>query len=447
LAGAESVEGLTHSGPRRAAAWLALLTAAAAIAAVAALVLGHAVTLLAAIMAFALGGGALWFAAAHRGPARRLAVLAGVVAVGAGVVAIVAGGALGEIAVLVAVVMLFRVASKSAVDRRYPPVSAERPSIALASSRSDGRAVLLMNPKSGGGKVERFKLEERARAIGIEPMVLQPGDDLVALAKAAARTAAVIGMAGGDGSQALVAQIATEQGIPFVCIPAGTRNHFALDLGIDRDDVAAGLEAYGSSLERQVDLAFVNDRIFVNNVSLGLYAEIVQSDGYRDAKRDTVSRMLPDLLGPNATPFDLRYRAPSGELRTTAQLILVSNNPYELDHIAGMGARPHLDTGLLGIAAVTIAGPSDAAALISLDTVGQIRRFHGWLEWSADSFEVSSSSPVAAGIDGEAVVLEPPLVFRIAPRSLCVRLPPGAATHQGGRGSLRELWNVATSRH
>ena len=111
------MEGLTHSGPRRAAAWLALLTAAAAIAAVAALVLGHAVTLLAAIMAFALGGGALWFAAAHRGPARRLAVLAGVVAVGAGVVAIVAGGALGEIAVLVAVVMLFRVTSKSAVDR------------------------------------------------------------------------------------------------------------------------------------------------------------------------------------------------------------------------------------------------------------------------------------------------------------------------------------------
>ena len=118
------------------------------------------------------------------------------------------------------------------------------------------RGVLLMNPWSGGGKVERFALEDEARRRGVTPIVLRRGDDLRTLAEHAAEQGAdVIGMAGGDGSQALVADVARRHDLPFVCVPAGTRNHFALDLGLDRDDVAAALDAYGTAVERRIDLA------------------------------------------------------------------------------------------------------------------------------------------------------------------------------------------------
>src|SRR5947207_1423748 len=119
--------------------------------------------------------------------------------------------------------------------------------------------------------------------------------------------------------------------------------------------------------------------------------------------------MLPELLGPRATPFDLRFRDENGERRDSAQLILVSNNPYVLDRLAGVGSRPRLDTGLLGIVAVEISGATQAARFISLETLGQVRRFQGWREWSARRFEVASSGPVAAGVDGEAMMLAPPL--------------------------------------
>src|SRR5262249_36978633 len=138
--------------------------------------------------------------------------------------------------------------------------------------------VLIMNLKSGGGKAERFHLEDECRARGIEPIVLRQGDDLRQLAEdAISRGADVIGMAGGDGSQAVVATAAARPGVPLVVIPAGTRNHFALDLGLDRDDVVGALDAFADGVERRIDLAEVNGRVFVNNASLGLYAKIVQS--------------------------------------------------------------------------------------------------------------------------------------------------------------------------
>ena len=174
--------------------------------------------------------------------------------------------------------------------------------------------VLLMNPKSGGGKAEKFELERECRERGIEPIVLGPGDDLLELAEdAVARGADVIGMAGGDGSQALVGTVASAHGIPHVVVPAGTRNHFALDLGIDRDDVVGALDAYADGVERTIDLAEVNGRVFVNNATLGLYAKIVQSPEYRDAKVQTALEMLPELIGPDAEPLDLRFTGPDGE--------------------------------------------------------------------------------------------------------------------------------------
>jgi len=291
--------------------------------------------------------------------------------------------------------------------------------------------VLLMNPKSGGGKAERFGLVEECLARGIEPVVLQPGDDLLRLAKdAIAGGADVIGMAGGDGSQALVATVAAEHGIPHVCIPAGTRNHFALDLGIDRDDVIGALDAFSDGVERRVDLARVNGRVFVNNACMGLYAKIVQSQAYRDAKLKTAADMLPDLLGPDAEPFDLRFIGPDGNECPTAHLLLVSNNPYELVHIGGRGTRQRMDLATLGVVAARIAGPKEAVTFVGLEAAGRIRKFPGWLEWDVPTFRVDSGGPIEIGIDGEAMLLDPPLIFESLPGALRVRIPthaPGVA--------------------
>src|SRR5918998_1021989 len=173
--------------------------------------------------------------------------------------------------------------------------------VPLGKAARPRRPVLFINPRSGGGKAERFGLADQARARGIEPVELGPDDDLATLVNAAADDGAdALAMAGGDGSQAIVAAIAAERGLPYACIPAGTRNHFALDLGVDRNDVVGALEAFVDGGERVVDLAEVNGRVFVNNVSLGVYATAVQRDGYRGAKLRTLLNTVPEVAGPDA---------------------------------------------------------------------------------------------------------------------------------------------------
>ncbi len=157
----------------------------------------------------------------------------------------------------------------------------------------------------------------------------------------------VVGMARGDGSQALLGTVAAERDIPMDVVPAGTRNHLALDLGLDREDVIGALDAFGEAVERTMDLADVNGRVFVNNVSLGVYAAIVRSPEYRDAKRDTTLATLPQVLGRGTEPFDLRFTGPDGEEHKGAHLIQVSNNPYGTT-TRGRSGRPRLDTHRLG---------------------------------------------------------------------------------------------------
>ncbi len=311
------------------------------------------------------------------------------------------------------------------------------------------RGVLIMNLKSGGGKAERFHLEDECHARGIEPVVLGPDDDLLQLAHDAAdRGADVLGMAGGDGSQALVASVAAERGLPMVVIPAGTRNHLALDLGLDREDVVGALDAFGAAREQRMDLADVNGHVFVNNVSLGLYATIVRSPEYRDAKMETTMSTLPTVLAPGTAPFDLRFTGPDGEPRTGAHVIQVSNNPYG-STVVGMGSRPRLDTHRLGILMLEIRDDAAVASLLGAVATGHPERFDGLRSWSAPRFEVSSGSPIAVGLDGETMQMDPPLVFSIRPDPLRVRLPEHAigyspaALSTGWRSKLLGVWRVA----
>ena len=284
------------------------------------------------------------------------------------------------------------------------------------------RGVLIMNLKSGGGKAEKFHLVDECRARGIEPVVLTPGDDLLRLAHDAIdRGADVVGMAGGDGSQALVASVAAERGVPMVVIPAGTRNHFALDLGLDRADVVGALDAYGEAFEHRIDLADVNGRVFVNNVSLGLYATIVQSPEYRDAKRETTLAALPEMLGPGSEPFDLRFSGPDGEEHCGAHVLQVSNGPYG-STVTGLASRPRLDTGRLGVFALLVPTALSATRFIADFAAGHPDRFNGYLSWSSAALTVDSGAPIAVGLDGESLQMDPPLVFASRPGVLRIRL-------------------------
>ena len=444
---------MTRSRSRRVWAWIALAAAAGVLATLAVLLFRNLGALVFAVLALGLAGAAAWVALTRRGIVRVLGIAVAIVALAGGAVALVRRDAVDELVAFAVAIVAFAVASRLALRQTHTVREAE-PVPPTPRSSPPKRAVLLINPKSGGGKAERFDLPGEARKRGVEPVVLGPGDDLLELAKRALGDGAeVIGMAGGDGSQALVATIAMQHDVPHVCIPAGTRNHFALDLGLDRDDVVGALDAFTDAVERRIDLARVNERVFVNNASLGVYAQVVQSDAYRDAKLETWTQMLPDLLGPDAPPIDLEFNGPDTTEYTDAPLVLVSNNPYQLTHLAGAGTRARLDTGRLGIVAARIRSAGDVAELVTLETIGQPNRFRGLLEWSQPEFEIRSSSSVAVGLDGEALMLEPPLRFASLPGALRVLLPrnapgtsPAAATVSLTRNDLTVLLRIAAGR-
>ena len=442
----------TDSAPTRQqqlAAWLAYLALAAAAVYMVVVLIRRWEVLLAGLVTLAVMVVGAWFAVSRRGTPRLVALGLVVAALVIFTVVMVSTGSVRVLVVGVALVAVSAAAARVAL--RPPSVD---PAAVVAAPRA-GHAVLIMNPWSGGGKVEKFELERLCRERGIEPIVLYKGSDLLALAEdAVARGADVIGMAGGDGSQALVASVASRHGIPMVVIPAGTRNHFALDLGMDRADVVGALDAYTDGVDRVIDLAEVNGRTFVNNASMGLYAKIVQSQEYRDAKMRTAAETLPDLIGPAAVPLDLQFTLPSGEQATSANLVLVSNNPYQLSHLRGASTRPVLDTGRLGVVSVLVRGAADAEKFAALEAAGQVGRFSGWNEWTATEFEVTSGGPVEVGVDGEALTMDPPLRFVIRPGALTVRQaravlsrPANApAVHVASGETLGALWHTALGR-
>jgi diacylglycerol kinase family enzyme len=380
-----------------------VLLAAAVVAAIVVFValFPRGLTVLACLVLAAL---ALWEGAQRRGAARIVLYAAGaLLLVGAVVLVIVEGKPLANVLVIVAFLAALAAARKAFAVH-----------VQLPRAKTPEHPVLLYNPRSGDGKAARFHLADEAERRGIEAVQLSPGDDLEQLVRdAIERGADALAMAGGDGSQAIVAKVAAEYDLPYACIPAGTRNHFALDLGVDRNDVVGALDAFVDGGERRVDLAEVNGRVFVNNVSLGLYAEAVQRAGYREAKLRTLLNTVPDVVGPQAEPPALSWKGPDGRESGTA--ILVSNNRYRLGRAISSGTRPRLDAGTLG---VSVFLPTEE------DQAHHGRASMSWRQWSAPSFEIDAPGPVPAGIDGEATKLDPPLRFRTRPGALRVRIAP-----------------------
>src|SRR5664279_2848796 len=302
--------------------------------------------------------GGFWFIAKH-GVLRWVGLAVAILAVVAVVVIFFRADVIAVALVSLVLLALGGTAARHAL--RHTP----EPWMPTSSSPPALHPFVVMNPRSGGGKVVRFDLANKARALGAEVVLLEgPGHvDVAALVRDAVdRGADLLGVAGGDGTQALVAGIAADHDIPLLVISAGTRNHFALDLGLDRDDPSTCLQALTDGEEVRVDLGSIGDRPFVNNASFGAYAEIVQSPEYRDNKNRTMLEMLPDLLG-GQLGVDLTART-AGDTLDHLQAVLVSNNPYGSGRMRDLGRRARLDQGALGVIAARMASTGQALELL-----------------------------------------------------------------------------------
>jgi diacylglycerol kinase family enzyme len=400
------------------ARWLARAAFALMIAA-AAVLIGFAELASVAMVIIGAVGACLMLAGAYEFLARRgvLRWLAAAVVIATPVAILVLFALHGLIWVALVSIGLLVLAGGAA--RRALAPSAGATGMPTREVKPPKRAFLIMNPRSGGGKVAKFGLREKAEALGAKVALLDgPGIvDVAALARqAVADGADLLGVAGGDGTQALVAGIAAEHGLPFLVISAGTRNHFAMDLGLDRDDPATCLDALTDGVEQRIDLGIIGDRTFVNNASFGAYAEVVESPAYRDDKTGTTLQILPDLLSGHR---GAKLTARAGNTTVTGpQALLVSNDPYEISDVAGLGRRARLDAGTLGVIAVTVNNALQAVMLL------RGARGQGLTVLTAEKVVVDADVPkIPVGIDGETVLMPTPVICTIRPKALRVRVP------------------------
>lgn len=433
-----------RSAPTVAERWLArlaFLSAGGALAAVVNGVQGGLAVLSVGLLGVVLTLAGAWWFLANRGVVRWLAaglVVATPIVV---VVVYVANDRVDDIVVALVLAGIATSAARAAMSRSQPAAPA-----AAVGRRTPPplRPYLIMNPRSGGGKVGRFDLVAKAERLGAEVTLLDGAEhvDVAELARAAvAGGADLLGVAGGDGTQALVAGIAAEAGLPFLVISAGTRNHFAMDLGLDREHPDACLEALSDGTELDIDLGTIGGRTFVNNASFGAYADIVQSPAYRDDKRGTTLQLLPDVLSGQRGP-QLTVRVDDQTEIQAPQALLVSNNPYDLSDVAGLGHRARLDTGTLGVVAVTVDSAAQAAGLLAG------RHARGMRRLIAHEVTVDADVPeIPVGIDGESVMMPTPVRCSIRPHALRVRVP----SHRPGVLRARPpidvsvLWHQATA--
>src|SRR5215218_2976450 len=424
--------------------WLARLALVAAAAAVlvplAAIGFRASVALvLVGVVGLALTAAGVWWALTNKGPIRWLAIALAVLAPLVVLILYTSRGLLWVVLLALGLLAVAVAAGRAALAREVVPEQMREHEVPPPR-----RPYLIMNPRSGGGKVTRFGLKDKAEALGATVALLEgPGTvDVGELARTAvANGADLLGVAGGDGTQALVAAVAAEHDVPLLVISAGTRNHFALDLGLDREDPARCLDALRNGVDARIDLGEVNGRPFVNNASFGAYAEIVESPAYRNDKRGTTLDALPDLLTGRRGAHLVVQAA--GQTVDGPHAVLVSNNPYGASDLAGMGRRSRLDRGVLGVISVRVDTARQAVGLLQ----GAHRRGLGRAE--TPEVVVTADVPeIPVGIDGETVRVPTPVRCTVRPGVLRVRLPrerPGIRPPRG-RLDWAALWALAVGR-
>jgi diacylglycerol kinase family enzyme len=298
--------------------------------------------------------------------------------------------------------------------RRQPHLIAAP--VARVSSK---HPVLIINPGSGGGKAKKIGLASAATALGIETIVRKKGEKIPALANSAVdRGADHLLIAGGDGSQARVAQVAIDRDVAFSCVPSGTRNHLAMDLGLDRSDPKKALSAAFDGVEFKVDVGRIAKRLFVNNVSFGIYADAIADPDYREHK----AKSIADAAAASAEHPEkgLSVTAPDGTVHDNIGMLLASNNPYQYIGAPDFAGRAALDTGLVGV--IVADRSADGPSAISR---GEIK------EWTTPKLTIESAQKkVPVGIDGSLHKVKAPIDVEIDHAALSVVLPRDVARRE-----------------
>ena len=292
-------------------------------------------------------------------------------------------------------------------QRRKPHLIAEP-----KATDSFEHPVLIINPHSGSGKAAKIGLEGKARGLDIETVVRKKGEKLGHLANTAVdKGCDHLIIAGGDGSLARVAKVAIERNVPFSCVPSGTRNHFAMDLGLDRSDPTKALATAFGGVEFNVDVGRIGKKLFLNNVSFGIYADAIARTGYREHKAESLAEAAKeDVEDPDSR---LSIQDPDGTIYDDFGVLLASNNPYQFIGAPDFAGRPRLDTGTLGV------------ILTNRESLGGVGLRHPDVKrWSAPQITVDSThKKVHVGIDGSLHKVKAPIDIHIDHGVLRVVLP------------------------
>jgi diacylglycerol kinase family enzyme len=291
-------------------------------------------------------------------------------------------------------------------------------------------ACLILNPASGGAAALLRRLTRAARERGIRVRVLAPGEAAGnAALEAADGGARALGVAGGDGTVAAVAAVAVERGLPLAVVPTGTLNHFARDLGLDLARPLRSLDALVAGHETRVDVGRINGRPFVNNVSLGVYAEMLGDPGYRGDKLRVAQAKLRAAFFEPGPRRALRITPPEEAPLESVVAVVVSNNPYEFARWDKFGQRHSLDTGTLQVSVLDAGTLDELERLLAGTLIGAVEFRPALRHWTAECLETGSFGElVRAGVDGEPVTLQAPLRFSVDPSALRVLLPDDLST-------------------
>ena len=257
-----------------------------------------------------------------------------------------------------------------------------------ANTTHDVTSVLFVNPRSGGGKAARAGLVERARGRGIEVMLVSAERPLAALVEeAVAGGADALGVAGGDGSLAVVAAAASPTASRSSASPPAretTSRSTSASIAATRSARSTRSPTASSAGSTSAE---VNGRLFLNNVSIGVYGEAVRQPAYRDAKARTLLATAAQVLGPSAaaaacgsstTAAACTATPRSSSSRTTPTRWSRRNPRYAAASSTAVGSGSSSST------------PAGSAPALGVDR---------------DALEVTASAPVHAGVDGEAVDL------------------------------------------
>lgn len=276
------------------------------------------------------------------------------------------------------------------------------------------------------------RLRALFRAQGMEASVVlaKSGKEMIAGAGAAVEQGVpVVAAGGGDGTMNAVGGVLAGTGVRFGVLPMGTLNHFAKDLGIPLD-IEGAVANIAHGVPKPVDVGEVNQQVFLNNSSLGLYPDIVRD---REKQQSRLGRgKWPAALWATVTalrryPFlSVRMQADATRLARRTPFVFIGNNEYIMEGLA-IGARSRLDAGTLSMYVAQRPGRLGLLRFALRALIGGLKEERDFDVVLANELTIETHRKhLHVAFDGEVEKMHTPLRYRIRPGALTVMVPPPA---------------------